>query len=265
MSNQSGTTRPSAPEPSDPTPGNPTPGNPPPGIPRPANPPRPVNPPEGAPPNAAAGRSDLNTTLTNIRELLTNVVGIVTVLASALATFGVGAVVGHNVATPEPGPTITVTAPPATVTTPPAVTTTPTTPGPDPTTSSPESTPASTNGTVLGSYSVNLGFGHSIPLGPTKPTQSQFSTTGLGDLGTAAPADHLVFVPINGDKMLSLPAGSTPNYAACASNTVFATQADSAPGTSFCLIENGRMAGVTITSAQPAYVVLNVTVWSNTA
>ncbi|MFC5031285.1 hypothetical protein C8250_039310 [Streptomyces sp. So13.3] len=180
-------------------------------------------------------------------------------LASALATFGVGAVVGHNVASPEPGPTITVTAPPAKVATP------PTTPGPDPTTSSPESPPASTNGTVLGSYSVNLGFGHSIPLGPTKPTQSQFSTTGLGDLGTAAPADHLVFVPINGDKMLSLPAGSTPNYEACASNTVFANQADSAPGTSFCLIENGRMAGVTISSAQPAYVVLNVTVWANTA
>ncbi|MCM2423661.1 hypothetical protein [Streptomyces sp. RKAG293] len=223
-----------------------------------------MNPPEGAAPNVAAGRSDLNTTLTNIRELLTNIVGIVTVVTSALVTFGAGAVVGHQTASPEPGPAPTVPAPPVVTTPPTTPGPTPTTPEPTPTTSSPPSTPAVPNGTVLGSYSVNLGFGHSIPLGPTKPTQSQFSTTGLGDLGTAAPADHLVFVPINGDKMLSLSAGSTPNYEACATNTVFATQADSAPGTSFCLIENGRMAGVTIASAQPAYVVLNVTVWANT-
>jgi len=118
-------------------------------------------------------------------------------------------------------------------------------------------------GTQLGSYSVNIGFGHSIPLGATKPVQADFSTSGLGDLGTAAPADHLVFVPINGNKMLSLPGGTTPSFQACANDTVFASQADSAPGTSFCLIETGKIAGVIIASAQPSYVVLNVTVWQN--
>ncbi len=118
-------------------------------------------------------------------------------------------------------------------------------------------------GTQLGSYSLNIGFGHSIPLGATKPAQADFSTSGLGDLGTAAPADHLVFVPINGNKMVSLPGGTTPSFQACANDTVFTGQADSAPGTSFCLIETGKIAGVIIASAQPSYVVLNVTVWQN--
>ena len=71
-----------------------------------------------------------------------------------------------------------------------------------------------------------MGFGHSIPLGAPQPTQADFSPSGLGDLGTAAPADHLVFVPINGDKKLSLDADTTPGYAA---DTVFAGQADSKP------------------------------------
>jgi hypothetical protein len=120
------------------------------------------------------------------------------------------------------------------------------------------------SGAQLGAYTVDINFPYSIPLGPTKPTQSQFSKTGLGDLGTAAPADHLVFVPINGNKMLSLPGGSTPTYQACANGTVFANQADSAPGTSFCIIEKtGKIAGVTLTSAQSSYVVLTVTVWQN--
>jgi hypothetical protein len=130
---------------------------------------------------------------------------------------------------------------------------------------SPTSPPASANGTLLGSYSININAGHSVPLGPTKPTQADFTAGGAGDLGTATPADHLVFVPINGDKMLSLPGGTTPTYQACAQDTVFVGQADSVPGTSFCLIETGRMAGVIVTSGQPTYVVLQVTVWQHTA
>lgn len=132
---------------------------------------------------------------------------------------------------------------------------------PDSTANSSGAGGASSNGSVLGSYSVDIGAGHSIPLTATAPTQADFSTGGLGDLGTATPADHLVFVPINGDKMLSLPAGTTPSYQGCSTDTVFATQADSAVGTSFCLIENGRLAGVTVSAAQSSYVVLKVTVW----
>lgn len=61
--------------------------------------------------------------------------------------------------------------------------------------------------------------------------------------------------------MLSLPAGTTPSYQSCSTDTVFATQADSAVGTSFCLIEDGRLAGVTVSAAQSSYVVSKVTVW----
>lgn len=174
-----------------------------------------------------------------------------------VALTGAGFFVGHATAKPAVLPQQTVTVV-KTVTI-----------SPSPADSLQASATSSTNtgvgaaGTQLGSYSVNLGFGHSIPLGAAKPVQADFSTSGLGDLGTAAPADHLVFVPINGNKMLSLPGGTTPTFQACANDTVFAGQADSAPGTSFCLIETGKIAGVIIASAQPSYVVLNVTVWQN--
>ncbi len=205
-------------------------------------------------------RGNLATTLGNIKELLTNVVGIVTVVTSALATFGVGAVVGHNADPQDPAPahTIYVTVTPTATPTPSTDPTSPGTPSP-----SLATTPPSANGTLLGSYSIDLGFGHSVPLGPTKPTQAEFSTSGLGDLGTASPADHLVFVPINGDKMVALTGGTTPTYDACSTDTVFAGQADSAPGTSFCLLETGRIAGVVVTSVQPSYAVLKVGVWQN--
>lgn len=202
-------------------------------------------------------RGNIVAALGTIKDLLTNVVGIVTVVVSALALFGGGAAVGHSTASSDPAParTVFVTVPP---TTPPSVTPTGTQPSP-----SQQTTAAAAGGTPLGAYTVDLGFGHSIPLGAQKPAQADFSTTGLGDLGTAAPADHLVFVPINGDKMLSLDAGATPSYAGCAADTVFATQADSKPGTAFCLVENGMTAGVKVTSAHPDYVVLSVTVWQN--
>jgi len=120
-------------------------------------------------------------------------------------------------------------------------------------------------GTQVGSYSVDINFPSSIPLGAVKPTQSEFSRSGLGDLGTAVPADHLVFVPINGNRMVSLPGGGTPTYQTCTDSSVFMTQADSKPGTSFCVIETGMVAGVTVTSLQPSNAVLSVTVWQNTA
>ncbi|MEE4544261.1 hypothetical protein V2S66_20055 [Streptomyces sp. V4-01] len=222
--------------------------------------PAPPDHPPGEGPGATENRKRGNVvaTLGTIKDLLTNVVGIVTVIVSAAALFGGGAAVGHSTASSDPGPATTVyrTVPPTATPTPTAIVEPTTTPPVQPT------TPAAVGGTELNSYTVQIGFGHSIPLGATKPRQSDFSTTGLGDLGTAAPADHLVFVPINGDRMVSLDDGATPSYAGCAADTVFATQADSKPGTAFCLIESGMMAGVKITSAHPAYVVLSVTVWS---
>lgn len=203
-------------------------------------------------------RGNIVATLGTIKDLLTNVVGIVTVLVSAAALFGGGAAVGHSTASSAPATTVFVTAPP-TATPTPTPTTAPT--SEEPTTAPPTTAPA-VGGTKLGSYTVNLGYGHSIPLGKDKPAQGDFSTTGLGDLGTGVPGGILVFIPINGDKMVSLDSGATPTYDSCAADTIFATQADSKPGTAFCLIESGMLAGVKVVAAHPAYVVLSVTVWS---
>jgi hypothetical protein len=122
------------------------------------------------------------------------------------------------------------------------------------------------NGALLGSYSISVtvGPGESLPLNATKPTQSQLNT-GAGDLGTGTPADAFVFLPINGDKMLGLPGGSTPSYQSCIADTVFEGEANSNPGTAFCLSATGRMIGVTVTSLQSAFAVLHITVWQNTS
>lgn len=201
-------------------------------------------------------RGNIVATLGTIKDLLTNVVGIVTVLVSAAALFGGGAAVGHSTASSDPGPVKTVFR-----TVPPTATPTPAPTTGEPTTAPPTTAPA-VGGTKLGSYTVNLGYGHSVPLGKDKPAQGDFSTTGLGDLGTGVPGGILVFIAINGDKMVSLDSGATPSYDSCAADTIFASQADSKPGTAFCLIESGMLAGVKVVAAHPAYVVLSVTVWS---
>jgi hypothetical protein len=204
-------------------------------------------------------RGNIVATLGTIKDLLTNVVGIVTVLVSAAALFGGGAAVGHSAATSDPAPakTVFVTVTPTATPTP-----APTTEDPGQATTAPPTTAPVIGGTKLGSYTVNLNAGHSIPLGKDKPAQGDFSTNGLGDLGTGVPGGVLVFVPINGDKMVSLDSGATPSYDSCAADTIFATQADSKPGTAFCLIETGMLAGVKVVALHPAYVVLSVTVWS---
>ena len=115
------------------------------------------------------------------------------------------------------------------------------------------------NGTLLGSYGFQLTNGYNAPLGPTAPTQSQIAAGGAYDVG------------YNGDlyagsneKMISLPAGTTPTYSACTTGTVFEDNASPAQGTSFCIIEtSGRVAGVTVTSmgSSQSYATLQVTVW----
>lgn len=165
-----------------------------------------------------------------------------------------GFFLGHaTVSNASPHPTVTVTV------TRPASATSVSSNGP----SSPTPSTESSNGVLLGSYSIDLNYPNSVPLGPSKPTQSQFNTGGAGDLGTGAPADTLVFVPLNGDKMVSLPNGATPTYQACATSSVFASQASSTAGTAFCLIESGRIAGLMVTSDNSSYAALQVSVWQN--
>jgi hypothetical protein len=119
------------------------------------------------------------------------------------------------------------------------------------------------NGAQLGAYTFELPQAHGTPLGPTKPSLSQFIDLGPGDIlydGSITPG--------NSDQLLELPGGSTPTYQACKNNTLIENSAPATAGTAFCVIETGRIAGVTVSSVgttQPYdyYIVLNVTVWQN--
>jgi hypothetical protein len=99
------------------------------------------------------------------------------------------------------------------------------------------------NGTQLGAYTFKLRQAHGTPLGATKPTLSQFIDLGPGDIlydGNITPG--------NGDQLLELPGGSTPTYQACMNNTLIENSAPATAETAFCVVETGRIAGVTVTS-----------------
>jgi hypothetical protein len=162
----------------------------------------------------------------------------------------------------QPAPTVTVTVRPAVAPSPsPAASS----PGAAPTASpSPGTAPSNgstaSNGTQVGSYSFKIPPNFTVPIGTKAPTQSQFSQGGVGDL-SYGPGIY----PVGSDKMLSLPAGEKPTYRACTADTVFAGSAASTAGTSFCLVETGRMVGVTVRSVSPtqAFIVLHAVLWTN--
>jgi hypothetical protein len=150
--------------------------------------------------------------------------------------------------------TPTATAPPS-----PAVSRGGPTAGPSPT----GDTGTAGNGTQLApSYLFQLTNSYSAPLGLTKPTQAQIGR-GVASYDIFY---YDAFQPGPGEKMLSLPNGSTPTYTACATDTVFVGSASATPGTAFCIVETtGRVAGVTVTSinGSPNYAVLKVTLWQD--
>lgn len=143
---------------------------------------------------------------------------------------------------------------------------------PSPSQASPKLQAAKPNGAVLGSYTVELPSGYSIPLGTSKPMQSQFDSSEQGgdlddkaDYGTGnclfAPD---CYIPLGTDKMIYLPEGASPTYAACTGNTGFETTIPGADGLAFCVLENGKVAGIKVVSESSApYYILKVTVWRN--
>jgi len=137
------------------------------------------------------------------------------------------------------------------------------TPIPPASASSTEIPQGTSNGTQLGSYSINLSAGYYVPLGPTEPTQPQFTTnSNTGDIHNNGP----YIFPIGKNKIVSLPGGTTPTYEACTTETLFVNRVDAKEGTAFCLVETGRMVGITVTSVNtvsPSYAALQVTVWQN--
>ena len=118
------------------------------------------------------------------------------------------------------------------------------------------------NGTQLASYSFQLTNSYWALLGLTAPTQAQIGQ-GVGSYDIFY---YDAFQPGPGEKMLSLPNGSTPTYSACATDRVFVGSASATQGTAFCVVETtGRVAGVTVTSVNgsPNYAVLKVTLWQD--
>ena len=165
----------------------------------------------------------------------------ITAIAALFAVFvGGGYVAGHTSGArdPAPQPTVTVTA---------TATATETSLA----TSSPQSPRASqvttSDNAQLGSYEIVLPPGYSIPLGASKPTQSQFdSTEQSGDLDdTGAGNENDTYQELSGDRMVQLPDNSKLTYNACTSSTAFTGRiSGDRLGIAFCILENGRIAGV---------------------
>jgi hypothetical protein len=190
------------------------------------------------------------------------ILGLIVVVA--VVVFFVGRASGGSSKTVAgPAVTTTVTVTPTAAPTP--VGSTPVTPGTSSSPSSAPGGPAVTTGVKLGSYTVKISPGFSVPLGAAAPKQAQFVNG--GGPGTDLYFGGSSFVPEGSDKMLSLSNGATPSDASCTADTVFVGQTSSTHGTAFCLTETGAVAGVTVGATSPtgSYIVAHVTVWKSGA
>jgi len=132
----------------------------------------------------------------------------------------------------------------------------------------PSSSPASyesassvANGTPLASYSFKYPLDYDAPIGVASPSQSEFNNENIGDLDLSDVAGPPTFFPLGSDRILSLSAGITPTYQACASDTLLISSVSGATGTVFCLVEPGKMVGVSVTSSGQGYQILSVVIW----
>ncbi|MBV1850089.1 hypothetical protein [Catellatospora tritici] len=150
---------------------------------------------------------------------------------------------------------------------PPPAATTPGQPSPNPApTPSPSPSPASAvEGTQLGTYTLQIVRGYSVPLpDAAPPKQSEYVNSNSGeDLSFSAMNNY--FMPGNPSiKMVDLRTKPL-SYEACTTGTVFSGGLNNIVGTTFCLIMPGRTIGVKIVSngqdtKDP--VGLSVTVWA---
>jgi hypothetical protein len=136
-------------------------------------------------------------------------------------------------------------------------------------TPSAESVATPAKGTPVGSYSIDLASGYAVPLGASKPAQSAFSETGVGDLEKVY--SRLQPASAGDDQLESLPEGTTPTYATCSSDTDFSGMIIPYVGTSFCLTEtSGLLVGGVVTALSSGdyasnTATIHISVWSNAA
>ena len=122
------------------------------------------------------------------------------------------------------------------------------------------------SGTLITTYEAVIVGGHSIPLGDTAPTQSQFdSTCKTGDICRNGSIN--AFFPVTaGTKLYTLTGHVPPTYAGCKATTLSAERVELAVGQTFCVLKKGRVAGVTIwyapnSAAMP--VKITTSVWAD--
>jgi hypothetical protein len=195
---------------------------------------------------------------------ITAFTGLLAVLA------GGGYVIGHASASgaapdPAPQPTATVTvAPTATVTV--TATATVASSATNYTPTSHASQTIASNGSELGTYTVDLPLGYSVPLGASQPTQSQFDISEQnGDLDYGLNGNYKA---LGNDRMVQLPNYAAPTNQACTSSTAFTSSISGGNlGTAFCILENGKIAGIEVVSQSitTSDYLLKVTVWRNTS
>jgi hypothetical protein len=193
---------------------------------------------------------------------ITAITGLIAVLVG-----GGGYIAGHASAsgapdsTPQPTATVTVAAT-ATVTVTARATAASQVTNPAQTPGTTQTIPS--NGSELGSYIVDLPQEYSIPLGASKPTQSQFdSSEQNGDLDYQITGTYR---PLGNDKMVQLPSGTMPTDQACTSSTAFTSYIIGGNlGIAFCILENGKIAGIQVVSqsSTTSDYFLRVTVWRN--
>jgi hypothetical protein len=129
----------------------------------------------------------------------------------------------------------------------------------------PAASSAPPNGTQLApTYSFDLPITYWAPLGLTAPTRAQLSNQSQLDIQY----NGELYFGAN-DQVLALPNSSVPTYQACANNNQIENGGlglNAVRGTAFCVVEGGTIAGVEVGSVNdnPAYVVLNVTIWQYT-
>lgn len=124
--------------------------------------------------------------------------------------------------------------------------------------------PAPPNGTQLAAYFFDLPITYWAPLGLNAPTRAQLTNNSELDIQY----NGELYFRAN-EQVLALPNSSVPTYQACANNNQIVNGGlglNAARGTAFCVVEGGTIAGVEVGSVNnnPAYVVLNVTIWQNT-
>ena len=120
------------------------------------------------------------------------------------------------------------------------------------------------SGTLVATYTVTINHG-SVPLGDAAPTQDQNDATcKSGDI--CVDGNFSSFDPLGGAKAYILSNHVPPTYSGCKSATQTASRVPIQVGQTFCVVKQGRVAGVSITSNSHTAggpVTFTATVWAD--